>query len=67
MPLLVIAAGACDVPGLPAGAFQQAAAAFAARHPHAEYVLIPDAPHYVQATHPASVSAAIEGWLAGLK
>lgn len=67
MPLLVIAAGACDVPGLPEGAFQEAAAAFARRHPQAQYVVIPGAPHYVQATHPAEVSAAIEGWLVGLE
>jgi pimeloyl-ACP methyl ester carboxylesterase len=66
-PLLVIAAGACDVPGLPPGAFQEAAAAFAERHPQATYVLIPDAPHYVHATHPAEVSAAITDWLDGLK
>jgi pimeloyl-ACP methyl ester carboxylesterase len=67
MPLLVIAAGACDVPGLPAGAFQAAAAAFAEQHPQATYVLIPDAPHYVHATHPAEVSAAIKDWLDGLQ
>lgn len=67
VPLLVIAAGACDVPGLPPGAFQAAAAAFAERHPQATYVLIPGAPHYVQATHPVEVSVAITGWLDGLK
>jgi pimeloyl-ACP methyl ester carboxylesterase len=66
-PLLVIAAGACDVPGLPPGAFPAAAAAFAERHPQATYLLIPGAPHYVQATHPVEVSAAITDWLDGLK
>jgi pimeloyl-ACP methyl ester carboxylesterase len=64
MPLLVIAAGECDVPGLPNDAFQAAAAAFAQRHPQAEFVLIPGAPHYVQATHPEQVSATIQRWLA---
>jgi pimeloyl-ACP methyl ester carboxylesterase len=63
MPLLVLAAGECDVPGLPAGAFQEAAAAFARRHPQAEYVVIPGAPHYVQATHPEEVAGAIDRWL----
>lgn len=66
MPLLVIAAGESDVPGVPAGAFQGAAAAFAGRHPQAAYVLVPDAPHYVQATHPDAVAGAIERWLAAL-
>ncbi len=66
MPLLVIAAGASDVPGLPVGAFQEAAAAFAGRHPQAEYVVIAGAPHYVQATHPGEVAGAIERWLAAL-
>jgi pimeloyl-ACP methyl ester carboxylesterase len=66
MPLLVLAAGACDVPGLPAGAFQEAAAAFASRHPQAEYIVIAGAPHYVQATHPGEVVGAIERWLATL-
>lgn len=67
MPLLVIAAGASDVPGLPAGAFEGSASAFAHRHPQAQYVVIPGAPHYVQATHPVEVSAAIEDWLGDLK
>lgn len=66
MPLLVIAAGESDVPGLPAGAFQGAAAAFASRHPQAEYVVIPGAPHYVQATHPEELAGAMERWLATL-
>jgi pimeloyl-ACP methyl ester carboxylesterase len=66
MPLLVIAAGASDVPGLPAGAFQAAAAAFATRHLQAVYVVISGAPHYVQASHPAEVVSAIEHWLAGI-
>jgi pimeloyl-ACP methyl ester carboxylesterase len=65
MPLLVIAAGECDVPGLPDGAFQAAAAAFSQRHPQAEFVVIAGAPHYVQATHPAEVTATIERWLGG--
>jgi pimeloyl-ACP methyl ester carboxylesterase len=67
MPLLVIAAGACDVPGLPAGAFQGAAAAFAARHQRTQYVVVAGAPHYVQATHPAEVASAIETWLAEIE
>lgn len=66
MPLLVLAAGECDVPGIPAGAFQEAAAAFASRHPQADYVVIPGAPHYVQATHPGAVVEAIDRWLATL-
>jgi pimeloyl-ACP methyl ester carboxylesterase len=66
VPLLVIAAGKCDVPGLPEGAFQEAAAAFARRHPQAEYVVIPGAPHYVQATHPGEVAATMTRWLAEL-
>jgi len=63
MPLLVIAAGASDVPELPPGAFQHAAAAFAQRHPQAQYVVVPGAPHYLQATHPQAVVTAIEAWL----
>jgi pimeloyl-ACP methyl ester carboxylesterase len=67
MPLLVIAAGACDVPGLPEGAFQEAAAAFASRQPQAQYVVIPGAPHYVQATHPTEVATTINRWLTRLE
>lgn len=67
MPLLVIAAGASDVPELPAGAFQDAAVAFAARHSQAAHVVVLGAPHYVQATHPGEVAAAIEGWLTTIK
>jgi pimeloyl-ACP methyl ester carboxylesterase len=62
-PLLLIAAGRTDVPGLRAGAFQAALKALAERKPGAAYVLIPDATHYVQANHPQAVIDAIESWI----
>jgi pimeloyl-ACP methyl ester carboxylesterase len=67
MPLLIIAAGNSDVPGLPVGAFAGAAKALAGRVPNATYVLIPGAKHYVQAEQPQAVADAIEAWLATLR
>jgi pimeloyl-ACP methyl ester carboxylesterase len=66
-PLLVIAAGQSDVPGLPAGAFVRAEQALSERKPHSTYVVVPGAGHYVQAERPAAVVGAIERWLTGLQ
>ena len=65
-PLLIIAAGQSNVPGLPIGEFARAARALSERKPGSVYVLIPDASHYVQADHPKEVISTIESWLLSL-
>lgn len=63
-PLLAIGAEKGNVPELPGGAFAGALQALTTRKPNAQFVLIPEATHYVQAEYPDRVSAAIEQWLA---
>jgi pimeloyl-ACP methyl ester carboxylesterase len=63
-PLLAIAAGGSDVPGLPPGAFAAALEHLVQRQPGATYVLVPGAGHYVQAEQPGAVTQAILQWLA---
>ena len=63
MPLLLIAAEHSEVPELPTGAFATAVEALAARTPNSTFVLVADAPHYLQASHPDEVIQAIEAWL----
>ena len=63
LPVLIIAAGATDVPQLPPGAFLDAQRTFAARLPSAELVIVPDARHYVMAERPAEVADHLQLWL----
>lgn len=63
VPVLIIGAGATDVPQLPVGAFSDAQRAFARQIPGAEFVLIADARHYVMAERSAEVSGVIQTWL----
>jgi pimeloyl-ACP methyl ester carboxylesterase len=64
VPLLVIGAGATDVPQLPAGAFLDAQRALVERIPSAELTVVPDAGHYVMAQRPHEVRGVIETWVA---
>jgi pimeloyl-ACP methyl ester carboxylesterase len=64
VPVLVIGAGATDVPQLPKGAFVEAQRAFAERTPGAEFALVPDARHYVMAERPEVVAGLVETWAA---
>ncbi len=64
-PLLIIAAGATDVPE--GERFAESLAALADRYPHATYHVIPGAPHYVMATHSADVAKLVSDWLEDLK
>jgi hypothetical protein len=57
VPVLVIGAGATDVPQLPAGAFSDAQRAFAQQ--------IPEPRHYVTAERSEEVPAVIQSWLTG--
>jgi pimeloyl-ACP methyl ester carboxylesterase len=63
VPVSVIAAGATDVPQLPAGAFVDAQRDFADRIPGAGFVVIADARHYVMAERPGEVAGAVEASL----
>jgi pimeloyl-ACP methyl ester carboxylesterase len=63
VPVLVIGAGATDVPQLPAGAFGDAQRAFAQQIPGAEFVVVADARHYVMAERPDEVSGLLGTWL----
>jgi pimeloyl-ACP methyl ester carboxylesterase len=63
VPLLVIAAGSSDVPGVPAGAFADAEKHFAETVSGAQFELIPDARHYVMAERPQAVADLIGAWL----
>ena len=60
-PMLIVAAGATDVPE--GERFAQSLAALADRRPAAAYHVIPGARHYVMATHPAETAALIVNWL----
>ncbi len=66
-PWLLIAAEQSDVPELPIGAFAGALKALSERKSHTTYVLVPHAPHYVQATHPEDVIRSIEQWLPSIE
>lgn len=68
VPLLVVAAGATHlVPDAPVGAFAEAQAALAERHPDATYHLIADSHHYPHATYSDDVARYVTDWLAGLE
>ena len=60
-PLLIIAAGASDVPE--GEDFVESLASLAERYPYASYHLIPDAPHYVMVTNPEETAELIESWI----
>lgn len=63
-PLLVIAAGDN---GLPEGeVFLDALQSLHQRHSDSTFTLIPDASHYVIASHPNEISTMISEWLPGL-
>ncbi len=61
-PLLIVAAGATDVPE--GERFATSLVALAERYPDAVYHVIPGATHYVMATHPAETANLIEHWIA---
>jgi pimeloyl-ACP methyl ester carboxylesterase len=63
VPLLVIAAGSSDVPGLATGAFADAEKHFAQSVSGAQFELVPDAHHYVMAERPQAVADRIASWL----
>jgi len=63
VPVLVIGAGATDVPQLPAGAFVDAQPAFADGIPGAEFVVVQGARHYLMAERPDEVSGVLRTWL----
>jgi len=60
-PLLVLAAGATDVPE--GEAFAQSLQAFASRTTNSAAVIIPDAGHYLINTHAHEIAAQIDAWL----
>jgi alpha-beta hydrolase superfamily lysophospholipase len=60
-PLLIIAAGANELPE--GGQFQQALRNLDKRYPDSTFVLVPDAKHYVIASHPALVAETIASWI----
>ena len=60
-PLLIIAAGATKLPE--AEIFLQGLQNLAQRHPDATFQLVPDAGHYVQASHAQLVASHIQEWL----
>lgn len=60
-PLLIVAAGATDVPE--GEIFTHGLETMAARHPGATLRRIPGARHYVMVTHAREVATAIVGWL----
>jgi pimeloyl-ACP methyl ester carboxylesterase len=60
-PLLIVAAGATDVPE--GEVFTRGLEALAARYPGATLLRVPDANHYVMVTHAQEVATAIVGWL----
>ena len=60
-PMLIVAAGATDVPE--GERFAQSLAALAGRYPDAAYHVIPGAPHYVMASHPAQTAELIVSWM----
>jgi pimeloyl-ACP methyl ester carboxylesterase len=63
VPLLVIAAGASDVPELPPGAFAGAERTFAGAVPGAQFRLVPEAHHYLMAEQPQTVADLMHAWL----
>jgi pimeloyl-ACP methyl ester carboxylesterase len=63
VPVLVIGAGATDVPQLPTGAFLDAQRAFAEHIPGAEFVVVADARHYVMAERADEVASVLRTWL----
>jgi pimeloyl-ACP methyl ester carboxylesterase len=65
VPLLVIAAGASNVPDLPPGAFAAAERAFADAVPGAgaQFKLVPEARHYLMAEQPQTVADLVQVWL----
>jgi pimeloyl-ACP methyl ester carboxylesterase len=63
VPVLVIGAGATDVPQLPAGAFLDAQRAFVDRIPSAQFARVADARHYVMAERPQDVTRIVQTWL----
>jgi pimeloyl-ACP methyl ester carboxylesterase len=66
-PLLLIAAEQSDVPDLPIGTFAVALKALSERKPNATYALVPQAGHYVHATHTQDVTSIIEQWLSSIQ
>jgi pimeloyl-ACP methyl ester carboxylesterase len=60
-PLLIIAAGQSELPE--ADLFLEGLRALAVEHANAEFVEVPDATHYVIASHPQLVGETIERWL----
>jgi pimeloyl-ACP methyl ester carboxylesterase len=60
-PLLIIAAGANELPE--GGQFRQALQNLDERYPDSTFVLVPDAKHYVIASHPALVAETITKWI----
>jgi pimeloyl-ACP methyl ester carboxylesterase len=63
VPMLVIGAGATDVPQLPAGAFLDAQRALVDRIPGAQFAVVADARHYVMAERPQDVTQIVQTWL----
>jgi pimeloyl-ACP methyl ester carboxylesterase len=63
VPLLVLAAGASDVPDLPPGAFVDAEREFADSVPGAQFKLIARAHHYLMAEQPQIVTELTRVWL----
>ena len=61
IPLLIIAAGDTDVPE--GKRFTDSLTALAERHPQTTMHVIPDAHHYVMATHPVQTAQIIEDWV----
>jgi pimeloyl-ACP methyl ester carboxylesterase len=62
VPVLVIGAGATDVPQLPQGAFVDSQRTFAAGIPGAQFAIVHHARHYVMAARPAEVAGLLEAW-----
>ena len=60
-PLLVIAAGQTELPE--AEAFYNGLEGLAERHPAATFVTVPEAKHYVIASHPQEIAEFVELWL----
>src|SRR5690606_11621795 len=60
-PLLIVAAGATDVPE--GEVFTRGLESLAGRYPGATLLRVPGASHYVMVTHAQEVAGAIVGWL----
>jgi pimeloyl-ACP methyl ester carboxylesterase len=63
VPLLIVAAGATDVPE--GAAFSVSLQALATRHPNTTYFVIPDATHYLIASHVDETASLMTAWIQG--